>query len=81
MALLETTLDFIIAIYSIFAAIIFLIMSVKQHQLFTYNPSVSTHALGSIFIYTQIFNENYRIIGNIFYAIALILFLIHRRKL
>ena len=72
----EAILDFQISIITIIGTIIFVIVCRKRRDLLKYLPAYICLSIGSIFIYLQIVDYSLRLIGNIFYFIASLLFLV-----
>jgi signal transduction histidine kinase len=70
----ESYIDLGIAIYSIITAIIFTIMYRKRGILFLWILAAIINAIASIIFYLRHYDANYRIIGNIFYFLAAIVF-------
>ncbi|TFG27463.1 MAG: HAMP domain-containing histidine kinase [Promethearchaeota archaeon] len=70
----EPIFDFILAIYSIIIAIIFGIMYRKRGSLFLWALASILNAIAAIFFYLRYFDPSYRIVCNIFYFFAALLF-------
>ena len=71
----EQYLDLIIAIYTIIATIVFGYAFVKKRTLLPWMIGVVIVAVGSIFIYLQEYNSIYRLIGNAFYLLGVLVFI------
>jgi signal transduction histidine kinase len=69
----ESTIDLIIAIYSVITVIIFGIMYRRGGILFSWVLVIITMAIASILFYFRHFDASFRIIGNIFYFLASII--------
>ncbi|MFX0051457.1 MAG: ATP-binding protein [Candidatus Hodarchaeota archaeon] len=72
----ETAFNFSIAIYSTASTLVFSSIAIKTRRLLSWSIVLGLFALGSIFIYLQVFNESYRLIGNILYALSAITLLV-----
>jgi hypothetical protein len=76
----EETLDLIIAIYSIIAAITFAYSGSKNEILKPWIPPVSVFGVGAILAYLNFINAVLQIIGNSLYLVSLvwIIFIVFR---
>lgn len=72
----ETAFNFSIALYSLVSSLLFFSIAIRTKRLLSWSGALGFFALGSIFIYLQVFNESYRLIGNIFYALSVVTLLI-----
>ncbi len=71
----EQILDLIIAIYTCIATIVFGYAFIKKRDLLPWMIGCIQFAVGSIFVYLQEFNSYFRLIGNVFYLIAVLIFI------
>ena len=72
----ESIFNLIIAAYTIFTTIVFAIACRKRRDLLIWLVGICFFSIGAVFIYLQIFSSLNRIIGNIFYLISTIVFII-----
>ena len=72
----ESIFNLIIAAYAIFTNIVFAITCRKRRDLLLWLVGICFFSIGAVFIYLQIFSYLYRIIGNGFYLLSTIVFII-----
>ena len=71
----ESILNLQITILMMLGTFIFIFVSVKRKDLIIYLPTYILAPIGYFFIYLQIFNYTYRLLGNIVFLIAVLLFI------
>ncbi len=71
----ETILDFQISILIIIGTVVFIITSRKRRELLIFLPAYIGLSIGTVFIFLQIIDYGFRIIGNIIFLIATLLFI------
>ncbi|MFX1568571.1 MAG: PAS domain S-box protein [Promethearchaeota archaeon] len=71
----ETILDLIIAIYTCIAAFVVAYAFIKKRSLLPWMIGSAQFAVGAIFLYLQDLNSIYRLIGNLFYLITVLIFI------
>ncbi|MFW9993773.1 MAG: PAS domain S-box protein, partial [Candidatus Odinarchaeota archaeon] len=67
----EINFNLFIAFFSVFTAIVFAFVTIKRKQFIYWHTSVIFLALGAVFIYLQVFDPNYRLVGDITYLFGL----------
>ena len=67
----DVLLDLTIAYYSVFVAIIFGIICIKQRNLISWLVPAFTYAIGSIFVYLGSIDAIYGLIGALLYLVAI----------
>lgn len=72
----ESIFNLIIAAYTIFTTIVFAIACRKRRDLLIWLVGICFFSIGAVFIYLQIYNSLYRILGNSFYLLSTIIFII-----
>ncbi len=72
----ESIFNLIIAIYIIFTNIVFAITCRKHRDLIIWLVGICFFSIGAVFIYLQIYNSLYRILGNSFYLLSTIIFIV-----
>ncbi|MFX0023650.1 MAG: ATP-binding protein [Candidatus Hermodarchaeota archaeon] len=55
--------------------IIFILVSIKREDLRIYLPTYLIFPIGEFFIYLQVFNEIYRLLGNVIFMLSLLIFI------
>ena len=76
----ESILNLIIALYSIFAIIVFAISCRKRRDLLLWFLGLINVSIGAVFIYLQVYDVIYKNIGNIFYLLAITILVIFISK-
>ncbi len=71
----ESILNLQITILLMLGTCIFIIVSFKRKDLILYLPTYILTPIGYFFIYLQIFNYNYRLLGNLIFLIGVLLFI------
>ncbi|MFX1481193.1 MAG: hypothetical protein ACFFCI_24190, partial [Promethearchaeota archaeon] len=71
----ENVLNLQIAILVLIGTLIFIIVSLQRNDLLIYLPTYIMLPIGEIFIYLQVFQYWYRIVGNLFFTISLITYI------
>jgi PAS domain S-box-containing protein len=72
----ESILNLQITILLTIGTLIFIIVSFKRRDLIAYLPSYLIVPVGYTFIYLQIFNDSFRLLGNFFFLIGILAFLL-----
>ncbi|MFX1574613.1 MAG: PAS domain S-box protein [Promethearchaeota archaeon] len=71
----ETILNFQITILLILGTVVFSLVNLKRKDLTIYLPSYIILPIGYLFIYLQVFDSIYRLVGNLFFLIGIIAFI------
>jgi signal transduction histidine kinase len=72
----ELNFNLFLALYAIFSSIIFWSVSLKRKKLIIWAIAFTFFAIGSSYIYLQAFNPEFRLLGNIYFAISILCLLI-----
>ena len=71
----ESILNLQITVLLLIGTFIFILVSIKRKELFIYLPSYIILPIGYLFIYLQIFDYTYRLVGNLLFLISILAFI------